>query len=97
MNFTQVIDHKLETSCPSNGVPIVFVVEADFSIRDSLRLLIQCGGWQAEIFASASKFLPRRQLPIHAAWCSTFVFQMGTALSCKSVLQPSARVCRLSS
>ena len=65
MNFTQVIDHKLETSCPSNGVPIVFVVEADFSIRDSLRLLIQCGGWQAETFASASKFLaaPRTANP----------------------------------
>lgn len=39
--------------------PIVFVVDDDVSIRDSLELLIQSEGWQVETFASAHEFLDR--------------------------------------
>jgi FixJ family two-component response regulator len=39
--------------------PIVFVVDDDVSVRESLELLIRCEGWQAEIFASADGFLSR--------------------------------------
>jgi FixJ family two-component response regulator len=39
--------------------PIVFVVDDDVSVRESLELLIQNEGWQAEIFASAHEFLDR--------------------------------------
>ena len=38
---------------------IVFVVDDDVSVRESLELLIRCEGWQAEIFASADEFLSR--------------------------------------
>jgi FixJ family two-component response regulator len=39
--------------------PIVFVVDDDISVRESLELLIRCEGWQAETFASAQEFLTR--------------------------------------
>ena len=43
----------------SHGTPIVFVVDDDVSVRESLELLIGCAGWQAETFASAQEFLAR--------------------------------------
>ena len=39
--------------------PIVFVVDDDISVRESLELLIRCAGWQPETFASAQDFLGR--------------------------------------
>jgi FixJ family two-component response regulator len=45
--------------------PIVFVVDDDVSVRESLELLIRCQSWQPEIFASAQEFLkyPRVLVP----------------------------------
>jgi FixJ family two-component response regulator len=44
---------------------IVFVVDDDISVRESLELLIQNAGWQPETFASPQEFLsrPRAALP----------------------------------
>jgi FixJ family two-component response regulator len=39
--------------------PIVFVVDDDISVRESLELLIRTAGWQPEIFESAQEFLSR--------------------------------------
>lgn len=39
--------------------PVVFVVDDDVSIRESLELLIGFAGWQPETFASATDFLAR--------------------------------------
>jgi len=39
--------------------PIVFVVDDDVSVRESLEALIGSEGWQAETFASAQAFLAR--------------------------------------
>jgi FixJ family two-component response regulator len=39
--------------------PIVFVVDDDISVRESLELLIEFAGWQPETFASAAQFLAR--------------------------------------
>ena len=49
----------------SQQQPIVFVVDDDISVRESLELLIQFAGWQPEIFASAEDFLvhPRTATP----------------------------------
>ena len=49
----------------SQVTPIVFVVDDDVSVRESLELLIRCEGWQPKTFASAQKFLdqPRVRIP----------------------------------
>ena len=39
--------------------PIVFVVDPDISVRESLEALIRATGWQAETFATAREFLSR--------------------------------------
>jgi len=41
------------------ATPIVFVVDDDISVRESLELLIRCEGWQPETFAAAQEFLDR--------------------------------------
>jgi len=43
----------------STGTPIVFIVDDDISVRESLELLIQTQCWQPETFASAREFLDR--------------------------------------
>jgi FixJ family two-component response regulator len=45
--------------------PIVFVVDDDVSVRESLELLIRNAGWQPETFESAQAFLfhPRAVVP----------------------------------
>ena len=43
----------------STGTPIVFIVDDDVSVRESLELLIRNEGWQPETFASAQEFLGR--------------------------------------
>jgi FixJ family two-component response regulator len=39
--------------------PIVFVVDDDISVRESLESLIRCEGWEPETFSSAQRFLAR--------------------------------------
>jgi FixJ family two-component response regulator len=43
----------------SQARPIVFVVDDDVSVRESLELLIDFAGWKPETFASAEEFLAR--------------------------------------
>ena len=47
-----------------NVEPIVFVVDEDSSVRQSLKSLISCGGWKAETFASGHEFLIRPWLAV---------------------------------
>ena len=42
--------------------PVVFVVDDDVSVRESLELLIRSAGWHAETFASAEDFLARSHI-----------------------------------
>ena len=53
------------TATISNTTPIVFVVDDDISVRESLELLLRCQGWETETFASAQEFLlrPRPVVP----------------------------------
>jgi len=43
----------------SHATPVVFVVDDDVSVRESLELLIRNAGWQPELLASAQEFLAR--------------------------------------
>jgi FixJ family two-component response regulator len=52
-----------------HATPIVFLVDDDISVRESLESLIRCAGWHPEIFASAQgialyKSLHRPQIPL---------------------------------
>src|SRR6266850_7549954 len=46
-----------KSSPKSHAIPIVFVVDDDVSVRESLELLIRNEGWQPETFQSAQEFL----------------------------------------
>jgi FixJ family two-component response regulator len=48
-----------------DSMPIVYVVDDDISVRESLEALIRFAGWRPEIFASAQEFLayPRGLAP----------------------------------
>jgi FixJ family two-component response regulator len=59
MSLTHVLGHEMGLSPMSNVTPIVFVVDDDISVYESLELLIRCEGWQPEGFASAEEFLER--------------------------------------
>jgi FixJ family two-component response regulator len=59
MNLARALDDELGSSPVSHGTPIVFVVDDDVSVRESLELLIRCEAWQPETFASAQEFLTR--------------------------------------
>jgi FixJ family two-component response regulator len=54
-----------KSSPKSHATPIVFVVDDDISVRESLELLIHSEGWQPETFESAQEFLahPRALVP----------------------------------
>jgi len=65
MTSARVFAHQLESSPMTPATPIVFVVDDDISVRESLQLLIECEGWHPETFASAQEFLdrPRNLVP----------------------------------
>ncbi len=48
----------------SDAVSIVFVVDDDISVRQSLELLIHSAGWRCETFASAHEFLARPRVAV---------------------------------
>src|SRR5712691_8208682 len=51
-----------KSSPKSHATPIVFVVDDDISVRESLELLIRNAGWQPETFESAQEFLSRPRI-----------------------------------
>ena len=59
MSLAHVFGQDLYQRCVPSCAPIVFVVDNDISVRESLDLLICAEGWQAETFESAQEFLAR--------------------------------------
>jgi FixJ family two-component response regulator len=47
----------------TDSTAVVYVVDDDISVRESLDLLIRTAGWQPETYASAQAFLARTPLP----------------------------------
>jgi FixJ family two-component response regulator len=64
MILARALGDAVGSSPMATVTPIVFIVD-DVSVRESLELLIQNEGWQAETFESAQGFLdhPRAALP----------------------------------
>jgi FixJ family two-component response regulator len=65
MNAANAPDYVLGTLSHSSAVPIVFIVDDDVSIRESLELLVRHENWKPKTFASAQEFLnhPRTIVP----------------------------------
>jgi FixJ family two-component response regulator len=63
--FTPTRRFSSVSSATPTARPIVFVVDDDVSVRESLELLIAESGWQPKVFASAEEFLvrPRELVP----------------------------------
>ena len=65
MSLKRALAHELEPSSMSPATPVVFVIDDDISVRESLESLIRAEGLQPKTFASAQEFLdhPRVQVP----------------------------------
>ena len=59
MHSGTALHSPAKASTPSQATPVVFVVDDDVSVRESLELLIRFAGWQPETFESAQEFLSR--------------------------------------
>jgi FixJ family two-component response regulator len=59
MKTAGALEMPMNLSVASRPAPVVFIVDDDVSVRESLELLIGFSGWQAEVFASANAFLAR--------------------------------------
>ena len=56
------IHDGVKSSAMSEGTPVVFVVDDDVSVRESLEMLICDAGWQPEGFETAQEFLRRERV-----------------------------------
>jgi FixJ family two-component response regulator len=54
---SEAIEHEMGPSTAPAAKSIVFVVDDDISVRESLELLIHTAGWHPELFPSAQAFL----------------------------------------
>jgi FixJ family two-component response regulator len=59
MRAPDAAGRESRTPAISRDLPVVFVVDDDVSVRESLELLILSAGWRPETFASAEEFLER--------------------------------------
>ena len=65
MNASRTLSYDAGALPMSSVIPIVFIVDDDISVRESLELLIRDQNWKPEMFASAKEFLdqPRKRVP----------------------------------
>ena len=65
MSSAGTLSHEVGSSLMATAKPVVFVVDDDVSVRESLELLIDNEGWQPRTFACAQEFLdsPRAVVP----------------------------------
>ena len=64
MSLARALGREVGSSPMSDGTPIVFVVDDDISVRESLEALLADAGYRPAVFASAEAFLahPRQRL-----------------------------------
>jgi FixJ family two-component response regulator len=59
-----IVSRSIEVLSMPDIESLVFVVDDDVSVRESLESLIKAAGWQAETFASAQDFLARPRVTV---------------------------------
>jgi FixJ family two-component response regulator len=62
MNSGSASSHVLQSCQLPPEAPVVFVIDDDIAVRESLESLIRFAGWQPQTFASAEEFLARPRL-----------------------------------
>jgi FixJ family two-component response regulator len=62
MNSARIVGHGVGASPIPSVTPVVFIVDDDVSVRESLELLVRNENWRPETFASAQEFLDRPRL-----------------------------------
>jgi FixJ family two-component response regulator len=65
MNAARTLTSEVGALPMSSAIPVVFIVDDDVSVRESLELLVRDENWKPETFASAKEFLdrPRKRVP----------------------------------
>src|SRR5271154_5324426 len=65
MNAARTLRYEVGALPMSSAIPIVFIVDDDVSVRESLELLVRDENWKPVTFASAQEFLdhPRKRVP----------------------------------
>ena len=63
MNAVITIAPGPRPPCMRGAPPIVFIVDDDISVRESLECLVADAGWRPEVFASGQEFLSRPRPP----------------------------------
>jgi FixJ family two-component response regulator len=86
MNSASASLHGSRPSPVSRDTPIVFVVDDDISVRESLESLIRFAGWQAQTFASAEEFLSRPRIFVPSC------LLLDVALPCLNGLELQKRI-----
>ena len=59
-----IVSRSIEVLTMADVTPIVYVVDDDVSVRESLELLITHAGWTPQVFASAQDFLARPRVAV---------------------------------
>jgi FixJ family two-component response regulator len=65
MNSARAFGYEVETARMTSAMPVVFIVDDDVSVRESLDSLVRNENWKPRAFASAQEFLdhPRKFVP----------------------------------
>jgi FixJ family two-component response regulator len=64
MNSTRTQTCAVGVRPMSSDLPVVFIVDDDISVRESLELLVRTENWKPETFASAQEFLDHPRTPV---------------------------------
>jgi len=75
MNALRLPYREAQTMAKPQSKPVVYVVDDDISVRESLELLIESAGWMPVTFGSAQAFLTRPRM--HAGAPSCLVLDVG--------------------
>jgi len=64
MNSARTVSYAVGERPVPSEVPVVFIVDDDVSVRESLELLVRNENWRPETFASAQEFLDYPKTPV---------------------------------
>src|SRR5271163_5243653 len=64
MNLARTTGYQMAALPLATTLPIVFIVDDDVSVRESLELLVRDENWKPETFASAQEFLDHPRTPV---------------------------------